>query len=96
MKEQKEFVDQHDIPLRQKKTIGNRSFDIEKALEIKVPKITINRIPDDVDLEKTPEFRLFLRTFNKIYGTEITLDDLLYSKSNFRAFSDFILYCAIK
>lgn len=24
------------------------------------------------------------------------LDDLLYSKSNFRAFSDFILYCALK
>ena len=79
-----------------KKFVSNRPFNIQKALEVKVPKITIQELPKNVDIEKTSIFRMFLKPFNTIYETEITIEDLMFSRSNFRAFIDFILYCSVK
>lgn len=79
-----------------KKFVKDRPFNIQKALEIKIPKIVIQEIPKDKDLEDTEIFHAFLQSFNEIYETSIDIEDLMYSKSNFRKFTDFMLYCGIK
>jgi hypothetical protein len=79
-----------------KKFVGNRPFNIQRVLDIKVPKMEIENFSKNVNLEETEFFRVFLKAFNDIYETEIEIDDLLYSKSNFKAFSYFIMYCGMK
>jgi hypothetical protein len=85
-----------DNDILKKKFVSNRPFNIQKALEVKVPKIVIPEFPKNTNLEETGVFRMFLKPFNIIYDTEITIEDLMFSRSNFRAFVDFMLYCSVK
>jgi hypothetical protein len=84
----------HDILM--KKFVGNRRFNIQKVLEINVPKMEIECFPKNVNLEDTEFFRTYLKSFNEIYETEIEIEDLMYSKSNFNSFRNFIMYCGMK
>lgn len=95
-KDQEHFDGATNHDTRMKKFVGNRSFNIQRVLDIKVPKMEIESFSKNVNLEETEFFHVFLKAFNDIYETEIEIDDLLYSKSNFKAFSNFIMYCGMK
>jgi len=94
--DKKTYTQKNSSDILKKKFVSNRPFNIQKALEVKVPKIVIPDFPKNIDIEKTAVTRMFLKPFNEIYETEITIEDLMFSRSNFRAFIDFILYCSIK
>lgn len=79
-------------------------FDREKFLSKKWSKwlgkedmqITITRIPEGKNIEDSWFFIELLRRFNKIQGTELSMDELLYSRSSFHTFMDFVMTCHIK
>ena len=72
------------------------SFDIRKVLEMEIPSITVDEIPKDISIEYTPVFRWFLHHFNKAYDINLSAEELLYSRSSFNGFMNFIMMCIIK
>ncbi len=72
------------------------SFEISKILDIKIPKIVVKEIPDNMNLENSYVFKVLLEHFNKAYSINLTSEELLYSRSSFHAFMNFIDRCILK
>lgn len=72
------------------------SFALAKILYLVIPKITVKKIPEGVDIEDTYAFKLLLTHFNKAYGTTMSAEELLHSRSSFNGFMNFITNCLLK
>jgi hypothetical protein len=67
-------------------------FDVEKVLKSTMPHIEINNFDPKKDMEKTKEFRKFLFYFNEVFDSKLDTDGIMYSRTNFKSFYDFIFF----
>lgn len=72
------------------------SFDIAKILHMYIPKIIIKKIPENIEIEETYAFTVLLGHFNKAYWTNLSAEELLYSRSSFNGFMNFITNCMLR
>lgn len=72
------------------------SFALSKILDIEIPRHVVKEIPEDLDLENSYIFKSLLKHFNRAYGINLTPEELLYSRSSFHAFMNFIDSCILK
>ena len=72
------------------------SFALSKILQISVPTITIKEIPESTNIEDTYVFKILLWHFNKAYGTKLSIEELLHSRSSFSGFMNFITNCILR
>lgn len=77
-----------------KQPIANSKFPISKILDFQLdlPNIVVKHVPLDVKFSEMPVFNLLINKFNEIYEKEYSFGQILYSKSRFRAFYDFVFY----
>lgn len=70
----------------------NKKFPVSKILDFQwsIPSITIKKVPLDSRFYDMPAFQILIDKFNEIYDKEYSFYQVLYSKSRFRAFYDFV------
>lgn len=71
-------------------------FELKNILDIKVPRITVKQIDDNMEIEKTHTFNVLLSYFNKAHGKNLSTENLLHSRSSFDAFIMFVMNCLLK
>lgn len=72
------------------------SFALSKILQFSMPVITVKKIPKDINIEDTYVFQALVNQFNKAYGTNMSCEEILYSRSSFSGFKRFITRCIVK
>lgn len=73
-----------------------QKYELENILDIKVPQLVVKKMEDNMDIEDTYVFKFLLSYFNKAHWKNLSADNLLYSRSSFDAFIEFILSCILK
>lgn len=70
----------------------NKKFPVSKILDFQwsIPSIFIKQVPLDSKFYDMPVFEILIDKFNEIYDKKYSFDQILYSKSRFRAFYDFV------
>ncbi|MCX6823896.1 MAG: hypothetical protein NT085_02120 [candidate division SR1 bacterium] len=97
MNEKKE-LDNQDIN-KDSSLVGRNAFpkfELKNILDIKVPRITVKQIDDNMEIEKTHTFNVLLSYFNKAHGKNLSTENLLHSRSSFDAFIMFVMNCLLK
>lgn len=91
---------EHNVDVGGKHSNGGKytfpSFDLAKILHLSIPKIIVKKIPENVNIENTNVFQILLVHFNKAYNTNLSPEELLYSRSSFSAFKNFITNCMLR
>lgn len=72
------------------------SFSLEKILHLTIPKIIVKQIPEDINIEDTYVFQTLLGHFNKAYEINLSVKDLLHSRSSFNGFKKFVDNCMLR
>ncbi|MFZ2151156.1 MAG: hypothetical protein WAZ12_05125 [Candidatus Absconditicoccaceae bacterium] len=73
-----------------------QKYELENILDIKVPHLVVKKMEENIEIENTYVFKFLLGYFNKAHGKNLSADNLLYSRSSFDAFIEFVLSCILK
>jgi hypothetical protein len=76
----------HHKPSLHKRVVSEGNFYIQEILKIDLSDIQLHPLAPGQDLEHSYEFNRFLEIFNQVHDTQLTVKDILYSKTNFRSF----------
>ncbi len=73
-----------------------QKYELKNILDVKVPLLVVKKMEDNMEIENTYVFKFLLSYFNKAHWKNLSPNNLLYSRSSFDAFIEFVLACILK